>query len=126
MTIDPESGMPAVPACPKTRNEVYIAGTEPVGVCPLHGGRGGITTNSGWDTTPPPATPPSGSTAPVVTGSQGDGQLPADSVARRAARQAAAGRQPNTTPPPPETPTKDNNKKPEKKGIFQRIFGVFK
>jgi penicillin-binding protein 1B len=125
MTIDPESGMPASPACPKTRTEVYIAGTEPVGVCPLHGGRGGVTTNSGWDTTPPPA-PAAGSGAPVITGSQGDGQVPADSVARRAARQAAAGRQANTPPPAAETPTKDNNKKPEKKGIFQRIFGVFK
>jgi penicillin-binding protein 1B len=126
MTIDPESGMPASPACPKTRTEVYIAGTEPVGVCPLHGGRGGITTNSGWDTTPPPAPPAAGSGAPVITGSQGDGQVPADSVARRAARQAAAGRQTNTPAPAPEAPTKDNNKKPEKKGIFQRIFGVFK
>ena len=47
ITIDPESGMPATPACPKTRSEVYIAGTEPVGVCPLHGGRGGITTVAG-------------------------------------------------------------------------------
>ena len=38
--------------CPKTRSEVYIAGTEPVGLCPLHGGRGGITTVAGWDTAP--------------------------------------------------------------------------
>ncbi len=125
MTIDPESGMPATPSCPKTRAEVYIAGTEPVGVCPLHGGRNGITTNSGWDTSPPPAAAPAASGAPVVTGTQGDGQV-TDSVARRAARQAAAGRAATATPAPPETPTKDNNKKPEKKGIFQRIFGVFK
>jgi penicillin-binding protein 1B len=125
MSIDPESGMPATPACPKTRTEVYIAGTEPVGVCPLHGGRGGVTTNSGWDTTPPPGPPPAAS-SPVITGTQGDGQVPADSVARRAARQAASGRQASAPPPPPETPTKDNAKKPEKKGIFQRIFGVFK
>jgi hypothetical protein len=62
----------------------------------------------------------------VITGSQGDGQVPADSVARRAARQAAAGKQTNTPPPPADTPTKDNAKKSEKKGIFQRIFGVFK
>src|SRR5260370_5723135 len=64
MTIDPESGMPASPACPKTRAEVYIAVTEPVGVCPLHGGRGGVTTNSGWDTTPPPPPPAPRSGAP--------------------------------------------------------------
>ena len=29
--------------------EVFISGTEPVGTCPLHGGRGDHTTVSGWD-----------------------------------------------------------------------------
>jgi len=125
MTIDPETGMPAAPSCPKTRTEVYTAGTEPVGVCPLHGGRGGITTNSGWDTSPPPTTPAPANGAPVITGTQGDGQAPADSAARRAARQAA-GRQENATAATPAAPPKDENKKKEKKGILQRIFGVFK
>src|SRR5471030_3282696 len=41
VTIDPESGMPATPQCPEQKPEVFIAGTEPVGVCPLHGGKGG-------------------------------------------------------------------------------------
>jgi penicillin-binding protein 1B len=125
LTIDPESGMPATPACPKMRTEVYIAGTEPVGVCPLHGGRGGVTTNSGWDTSPPPA-PPAGATTPLITGTQGDGQVPADSVARRAARQNAVARQNNSSEAAPPPPTKDNEKKEKKKGILQKIFGVFK
>ena len=99
LTIDPESGMPAVPNCPKTRSEVYIAGTEPVGVCPIHGGHGGITTVAGWDTSPPPATPPSGSSAPTFTGSQGDGQTPPESAARRTARQAS-GQAAAAAPPP--------------------------
>src|SRR6185312_7786983 len=51
--IDPLSGMPATPSCPKVRSEVYIAGTQPVGQCPLHGGRQGITNIAGWDTEQP-------------------------------------------------------------------------
>jgi penicillin-binding protein 1B len=59
LDIDPESGMPATPYCPKPYSEVFIAGTEPVGTCPLHGGNGqGDTTHvSGWDVksdAPPP------------------------------------------------------------------------
>jgi len=49
MEIDPLSGKPATPSCPKHRPEVYVAGTQPVGLCPLHGGRTGITSVSGWD-----------------------------------------------------------------------------
>ena len=59
ITIDPESGMPATPQCPMQSPEVFIAGTEPVGTCPLHGGKGDHTTVSGWDMPPPrqPQTP---------------------------------------------------------------------
>jgi penicillin-binding protein 1B len=38
--IDPESGMLATPYCPRTRSEVYVAGTEPESVCSLHAGSG--------------------------------------------------------------------------------------
>ena len=52
LDIDPESGMRATPYCPNPRPEVFVAGTEPVGSCPLHPGNGlGDTTHvSGWDT----------------------------------------------------------------------------
>jgi penicillin-binding protein 1B len=51
LDIDPESGMPATAACPNARPEVFVAGTEPVGSCPLHGGGQGDTTHvSSWDT----------------------------------------------------------------------------
>ncbi len=51
LDIDPESGMPATPACSKSIPEVFIAGTEPVGSCPLHGnGQTDTTHVSGWDT----------------------------------------------------------------------------
>lgn len=38
--IDPESGMLATPYCPTTRDEVFVAGTGPTSVCPLHAGIG--------------------------------------------------------------------------------------
>ncbi|MBV9497495.1 MAG: hypothetical protein JOZ54_24880, partial [Acidobacteria bacterium] len=38
--IDPASGMLATPYCPRTREEVFVAGTEPASVCSLHAGSG--------------------------------------------------------------------------------------
>jgi len=38
--IDPLSGMLATPYCPDSRTEVYVAGTEPDAVCPIHAGSG--------------------------------------------------------------------------------------
>jgi penicillin-binding protein 1B len=122
--IDPESGMLAAPGCPKPRPEVYIAGTEPVGICTLHGGHGGMTTVSGWETSPPPAQTPPARSAPTVTGSQGDGQAPPEPAARRAARQAT-GQAAGTAVPPP-SPQDQTKKQPEKKGILQRLWRVFK
>jgi penicillin-binding protein 1B len=39
-SIDPESGMLATPYCPTTRGEIFVAGTEPSSLCPLHSGSG--------------------------------------------------------------------------------------
>ena len=124
--IDPETGYAATVSCPKHQTEVYIAGTEPVNACPLHGGRPGITTVSGWDsTTPAPAAAPPANTAPTFTGSGGDGVATPDSAARRAARQATGA--PAAAAGAPPAPVKsDTPKRDEKKGILQRIFGVFK
>ncbi len=38
--IDPQSGMLATPYCPQTKDEIFVAGTEPTSVCPLHAGSG--------------------------------------------------------------------------------------
>jgi penicillin-binding protein, 1A family len=38
--IDPESGMLATPYCPQTRDEIFVLGTEPASVCPIHAGSG--------------------------------------------------------------------------------------
>jgi membrane carboxypeptidase/penicillin-binding protein len=38
--VDPESGMLATPYCPQSKGEIFVAGTEPTQVCPLHAGSG--------------------------------------------------------------------------------------
>ena len=38
--IDPESGMLATAYCPQTKEEIFVAGTEPTSVCPIHAGSG--------------------------------------------------------------------------------------
>jgi len=38
--IDPQSGMLATPYCPQPRDEIFVAGTEPTSLCPLHAGSG--------------------------------------------------------------------------------------
>ena len=118
--IDPQSGMPATPNCPTVRREVYIAGTQPVGACPLHGGGRGVTNIAGWETpaSERPATA-SGDTTPRVTGSSGDGLVSAAGN-RRAVRQEA---ETAAAEPAPKNPAE---KKEEKKSLLRRIFGVFK
>ncbi|OPY14775.1 MAG: Penicillin-binding protein 2D [Syntrophus sp. PtaU1.Bin005] len=38
VSIDPATGFLAMPDCPETKEEFYIAGTEPTTYCPQHGG----------------------------------------------------------------------------------------
>ena len=38
-SIDPVSGLLATEGCPQRQDEYYTAGTEPTGLCPLHGGQ---------------------------------------------------------------------------------------
>ena len=49
--IDADNGLLATPGCPKVRSEVFIAGTQPVESCPLHGGA--RTQVAGWDPVAP-------------------------------------------------------------------------
>jgi penicillin-binding protein 1B len=121
LTIDPQSGYPATPNCPKTQEEVYIAGTEPVGSCPLHGGPQVITNVAGWEVNP--QNQPAGAVA-------GDpGQTSPEAVAKRAARQIppAAAANPSTVAAANPGPAKPApNKGEQKKGLFRRLLGVFK
>jgi len=48
--IDPASGMLATPYCPETRTEIFVSGTEPESVCPLHAGSGEL--NPFWSESP--------------------------------------------------------------------------
>jgi penicillin-binding protein 1B len=41
--IDPDTGQLATANCPKTRSEVFLAGTQPIETCSLHGGGTQIT-----------------------------------------------------------------------------------
>ena len=110
VTIDPESGMPAAALCPSQSPEVFIAGTEPVGVCPLHGGKGGEqVTVSGWDPAPPK---PEGTEAPAA--------LP-----NPAPRRGRPGPTSVTKAQPPAEP-RTQPEPEQKKGFFGRLFGVFR
>ncbi|HUI58110.1 MAG TPA: PBP1A family penicillin-binding protein [Bryobacteraceae bacterium] len=123
--IDPASGMPAGPFCPERHPEVYIAGTQPVGSCPLHGGRVGATAVAGWETPPPAQPQPTpAESAPRITGSDGDGQTAQAAIARRAARQSPPDPPQRALPPPPEPAKKDTSTK--KPGILRRLLNVFK
>jgi penicillin-binding protein 1B len=53
VVVDPQSGGLASSACTGTRAEVFIAGTQPVEICNLHGG--GHPQIAGWDTSDRPA-----------------------------------------------------------------------
>ena len=117
--IDPQSGMLATPSCPSPRPEVYIAGTQPVVLCPLHGGgRLNVTTVTGWQVSAPAASGPVSGAGPANPVTVAGGSAPlAESPNLQKARPApqAAGQ-----PPQPQDP------KPEKKGFFHRLADVFK
>jgi penicillin-binding protein 1B len=113
ISIDPQSGMPATSSCPTSRPEVYIAGTQPVGACPLHGGQG--TNVAGWDVAPPAgaagASPENAAKTPGVPSPQ-------------AARPTQARAEPSVPAAPPQTA--EQQPKPQKRGFFRRLLNVFK
>jgi penicillin-binding protein 1B len=110
ITIDPESGMPATPACPMQTPEVFISGTEPVGSCPLHGKGGDRTTVTGWDL-------PSKQTMPEAP--------PVDTAPPRRSDSPSVI---SSARPPEPSPAEQNPapEKPKKRGFFGRLRDVFK
>src|SRR5271165_665183 len=104
--IDPETLQVATPSCPTTREEVYVAGSEPKQMCELHGGHGTATSSGSflshifWGGSPKPPGAPGDPTAPAA-----DGKNPADGDADPSAQAAKA----------PE----------KKKSALQKIFGIF-
>jgi membrane carboxypeptidase/penicillin-binding protein len=104
--IDPLTGQLATAACPKPRAEVFVAGTQPVEFCRLHGGSGQRTQIAAWDD------------APV----EQQGVEPSESQARGSARVARRSR--------PEEPQAPASPKPEqeapKRGFLDRIRAIFR
>jgi penicillin-binding protein 1B len=105
--IDAETGQIAGPNCPKVRNEVFIAGTQPVEVCTLHGG--GRTQIAGWE----PSESPSAQPARVGDPGERGGSRSTRVVEAKPVRSIAI------TPQQPGTA-------PEKKGFWGRVKDIFK
>ncbi len=101
--IDPLSGQLATAGCPKPVSEVFLAGTQPVDLCQLHGG-GGRTLISGWESDPSP--------------SQQAARAPSQPSSPVAAR-AAPSPQPSAPQPAPQQPQ-------PKRGFWGRIRAIFK
>jgi hypothetical protein len=117
VAIDSLSGMRATPSCPpkSVSDQVFVAGTEPVGFCPLHGGKGAATTVSGWDVS-------SSETVPAALGyvpgpaSRRSSATGADSTARN-------GGAPATATPTQKNPT--STQEPKKKGLLDHLKDIF-
>jgi penicillin-binding protein 1B len=100
--IDADNGLLATPGCPKIRSEVFLAGTQPVESCHLHGG--GRTQVAGWD----PFAPANGERNPVAAGDPArPGSVPPASI--------------SITPAPP-SPAEPPRKS---RGFFGRIKDIF-
>jgi penicillin-binding protein 1B len=106
--IDSDTLEVATPACPVTREEVYIAGSQPTQLCELHGGHGPATAVGSFLShifgggSPKPPQPEAG-----VSGTPGQpGNKDAQAVAN-----------PQDVNP--------SNATEKKKGPLQKIFGIF-
>jgi len=106
--IDPQSGQLATASCPQTANEYFIAGTEPVQYCELHGGQLAQSPGGSWlahlfgKGDNPPQPPPPGSNAPQATKPGQPAQSPGDPNAQQQSEQSD-----------------------KKKGLLDKIFGIF-
>ena len=102
--IDSDTLEVATPSCPETREEVYVAGSEPTQLCELHGGHPATSAGSflshifGGGSPKPPQPEGAPGQPGVNNGQQQPGQEDASD------------------------PAKANEKK---KGLMQKIFGIF-
>jgi penicillin-binding protein 1B len=117
--IDPQTGQLATPSCPQSANEYFISGSEPNQYCQLHGGQMAKSPAGSWlahlfGKEPNPPAQPAPAANPSIAASE------ASSHPRPApAPVASAGQNPGTPgTQPAEQPEK-------KKGLLDRIFGIF-
>ena len=114
--VDPASGDLATPNCPTTKEEIFIAGTQPTDFCPLHGGEklsqvppvSWLSNLFGKGSNPPPPS----STAAAIAREKGLPNRPAGTP-------AAPVIAPPQQPPSPTAAQPDD----KKKGILSKIFG---
>lgn len=112
--VDPLSGKLATRACPNTRTEVFIAGTQPIENCRLHGAGGGTRVAS-WEA--PPSQPTVVASAAPPAAAQPE-RLPPPGLRSGNARAEPAPLAAEAKPP--------EKVKQKKKGFFRRIWSVFK
>jgi penicillin-binding protein 1B len=116
--VDPQSGELATPSCPQVATEYFVSGSEPTQYCQLHGGQS-AQAGQGWlshlfgkgqDSSAPPAPTVNTSGEPIGA---------AQNQRPKSAQAAKPGQNPdeqgNTTAEEPE----------KKKGLLDRIFGIF-
>jgi penicillin-binding protein 1B len=104
--IDPLSGKLATTGCPQSRSEVFIAGTQPMEYCPLHGGAG-RTLIAGWDT---PESAGAGRPDDTAQGAASGGKPAKPGAAKQPKPPAASA---------PQQP-------PKKRGFWDTIKAIFK
>ncbi|MFB3779277.1 MAG: penicillin-binding protein 1A [Bryobacteraceae bacterium] len=108
--VDPATGSLATSNCPKAEIEAFVAGTEPIEGCRLHGGSlASATQVTGWET-------PSAEGPAEVASAAKPAAAAGSNRSRRPAAASAAAKAPAAPVAPP----------PEKKGLFRRILDVFK
>ena len=109
--IDAETGQLATTSCPKIRTQMFIAGSQPVETCSLHGG--GRTQVAGWEPT----------ARPSEEGEISDNRRVASTPAPPRGPDGPGVRSPRSipvTPAPAAKPPED------KKGFFGRLKAIFK
>jgi penicillin-binding protein 1B len=106
IVIDSDTLEVATPSCPATREEVYVAGSQPVQLCQLHGGHG-------------PATAVGSFLSHMFGGGSG---RPPDGTANSAAGQPETKGASSQGDPQAAGAVKEAEKK---KGPLQKIFGIF-
>ncbi|MDX2153948.1 MAG: PBP1A family penicillin-binding protein [Bryobacteraceae bacterium] len=111
MDIDPVTGQLATVSCPASRAEVFIAGTQPVESCRLHGR--GATQVASWEAAPQ-GHPVNGEAIAAAS------PPPALPRAARIPNSPVASAEPGIPPPAPPA------EQPKKKGFFGRLKDLFK
>ena len=111
-SVDPQTGQLATPSCPQIMTEYFIAGTEPNQYCQLHGGSLAQSGPASW------------LSHLFGKGSEASGPRPPETPpsATKNGRVAIPPPGKSAQQPAPQGQTKQPEKK---KGLFDKIFGIF-